>query len=183
MIKNNLSSLITTGPGSNTVKIPSSGGLYSYNPAYWWGYCAGQTGGGFIKWTPFGQTKNIALKVDDSSQFILPFNGLYEFTISGSVNVKDKEQSISMLKDGDSFVSQPLFYNSTVTINSPSTTPPPTPTPPPLPISVLGWTSASFTAFVNVVIPNTYIQYSLTNGIELSITYPLVVTVKFMSLL
>ena len=170
--QNDLSSLITTGPGSNTVKIPSTGGLYSYSPAYWWGYATGQTGG-TIAWTAFGKTsRNISLNVNDSTQLILPFIGVYELTISGGVNVQDTSQSITMLENGQptSYLSQPIYYNSTVNIPAGSTT------------QVTGWTSASLTSFVNVVIPNTYIQYSATSGITLSDSHPLIFTAKFISL-
>ena len=152
--QNDLSSLITTGPGSNTVKIPSTGGLYSYSPAYWWGYANGQIINGVIAWTAFGKTsRNIALNVNDSTQLILPFIGVYELTISGGVNVQSAEQSINI----------PGGSTTQVT-------------------GVTGWTSASLTTFVNVVIPNTYIQYSATSGITLSDSHPLIFTAKFISL-
>ena len=68
------------------------------------------------------------------------------------------------------YLSQPIYYNSTVN------------TPVGSPTQVTGWTSASLSSFVNVVIPNTYIQYSATSAIALSASHPLIFTAKLISL-
>jgi len=54
--QNKLSSLITIGPGSNTVEVPSTGGLYYYNPAICYLYATGLTTDGWIQWTSYNPT-------------------------------------------------------------------------------------------------------------------------------
>lgn len=148
-----------TGRGSNTCLIDARNGLYSYSPGYWWGYGSGVSGG-IINWTGFGSTfRNIQLNPVDNTQLILPFNGLYELTISGSVYVTLVSQGIDMFVNGNKYLALPIFYDT-----------------------ITGWTSASLTAFVMVVIPNTYVQYTATAGIGISSSHPLIYTAKFISL-
>ena len=155
----NLTSATTTGRGANTMLINATSGLYSYSPGYWWGY-GSNISGGIINWTGFGATfRNIQLNPVDNTQLILPFNGLYELTISGSVYVGLVSQGIDMYVNGNKYLALPIFYDT-----------------------ITGWTSASLTAFVMVVIPNTYVQYTATAGIGISSSHPLIYTAKFISL-
>jgi hypothetical protein len=146
------------GKGNNTCFIPNSNGLFAYSPAYWWGYATGQTGG-IIGWTAFSAKKNIALKVGDSTQLILPYIGLYELNIGGGINLQASNQSISMYLNGGLYLSQPIY------INTPS-----------------GWINASFPAFVQVVSANSYVQYAMSGSLLVSSAVPLILTAKFISL-
>ena len=147
------------GRGANTALIDARNGLYTYSPGYWWGY-GSNISGGIIYWTGFGSTfRNIQLKPGDNTQLILPFNGLYELTISGSVYVGLVSQGIDMFVNSNKYLSLPIFYDT-----------------------ITGWTSASLTAFVMVVIPNTYVQYTATSGLGISSSHPLIYTAKFISL-
>jgi hypothetical protein len=144
--------------GDNTAFIDARSGLFSYLPAYWWGYATGQTGG-IISWTAFSATRNIALKVGDATQLILPYIGLYELNLTGGVYVGAINQGINMYLNGGLYLSQPIYYNT-----------------------ITGWTSSALSAFVQVVSVNTYIQYTLTSNLGVSSSVPLILTAKFISL-
>ena len=154
----NLSGSATTGKGANTMLINASAGLYSYLPAFWWGYAVNQTGG-IINWTAFSQKLGIALKSGDATQLILPYIGLYELNLTGGVYVGAINQGINMYLNGGLFLSQPIYYNT-----------------------VTGWTSSALSAFVQVVSVNTYIQYTLTSNLGTNPSVPLILTAKFISL-
>jgi hypothetical protein len=145
--------------GDDTAFINAPSGLYSSSPGYFWGYGTGQTGG-IIKWTGFGSTKrNIDLKVGDSTQLILPFNGLYEISITGGVYVGAINQGIDMYVNGIKYLAQPCYFNTAT-----------------------GWTNAALNALVMCVIPNTYVQYDATANLGLSASVPLILVAKFISL-
>ena len=154
----NLSGSLVSGKGTNTMLINSSSGLYSYLPCFWWGYAQNQTGG-IIRWNTFSPTRSIAINPNDSTQLILPFIGVYELTLSGSVNVGAGSQAITMFLNGGRFIGEPCFFQTTT-----------------------GWTSASLNVFVNVVGANTYIQYDLTSSLSTAASHPLILTAKFISL-
>ena len=91
--QNDLSSLITTGPGSNTVKIPSTGGLYYYSPAICYLYATKLLTNGYIQWDMADPnnvpTKGFTIGNNDgagANTTIIPnVYGYYEITISGTV--------------------------------------------------------------------------------------------------
>ena len=132
--------------------------MFSYSPAYWWGYAPGQLGG-IISWTAFSAKQNIALKVGDATQLILPYIGLYELNIGGGINLQAANQSLSMYLNGGLYLSQPIY------LNTPS-----------------GWTNASFPSFVQVVSANSYVQYAMSGSLLISSSVPLILTAKFISL-
>jgi hypothetical protein len=80
--QNNLSSLITTGPGSNTAKIPSTSGLYSYSPAYGSWYGDTLTTLGSIAWRPNTDTNIVPVGITYWSE-----PGTFTFTSPGVYKV------------------------------------------------------------------------------------------------
>jgi hypothetical protein len=90
--QNNFSSLITTGPGSNTVKIPPTGGLYYYTPAICQLYAKSLTTDGWIQWAVFSDitTPTKGFSLADSygpNTSIIPdiTDASYEININGYV--------------------------------------------------------------------------------------------------
>jgi len=102
--QNNVSSLITTGPGSNTVKIPPTGGLYYYNPAICYLYAKSLINGGFIQWDIDDQhnvpMKGFTIGNNDgqgpNTAIIPDVFGHYEITISGTVQTNQSELFLGM---------------------------------------------------------------------------------------
>jgi hypothetical protein len=102
--QNNLSSLITTGPGSNTAKIPSSSGLYYYNPAICYLYAKSLTTDGWIQWDILDQNnvpmKGFTIGNNDgqgpNTAIIPDVFGHYEITISGTVSTNSTGLFLAM---------------------------------------------------------------------------------------
>ena len=162
----NLTGSSIAGRGANTMLINSTAGLYSYIPAYWWGYASSQIGG-ILNWNLFS-ARGIALKVGDATQLILPFNGLYELTLSGSIyHGIGSVQTLSMFLNGNPYITSPCYYFNRTPSEQPGN---------------IGWEAISLSAFVQVVIPNTYIQYTITSQLQTSTSAPTILTAKFISL-
>jgi len=151
-------STITQGRGANTAFINSSAGLYAYTPGYWYG-TAQYVVGGIFRWTTT-INRAIALKVGDDTQVLCPVAGIYEFTMSGSIYSNlITNQNVSMFVNGSAYISAPCNYSGLV-----------------------GWRAIALSVIVNVTTPNTYIQYTMSAGIESSATFPTVLTVKYLGL-
>ena len=160
--QSNQDALITKGPATDTVLVPATSGLFSYSPAYWSGYAQSQIGG-ILKWNPDDARKGIELKVGDITQLILPYVGLYELTLSGSIyNGVSRGQTLSMFVNGVLYLANPCYY-----FNNDGNT---------------GWQAISLSAFVKVDIPNTYVQYSMTSFLQTSTDARTILTAKFISL-
>jgi hypothetical protein len=145
--------------GDNTALIDSRNGLFTYNPGYWWGYSIGQTGG-FISWAPYSDRKGIALKVSDVTQLLLPYIGLYEIVLSGSVYVGAVNQNINMYVNGSLYLTNPCFFQT-----------------------LTGWTSCSLNVIVPAYVVNTYVQFDLSAGLGTNTFAPLFLKAKFISLM
>jgi hypothetical protein len=162
----NLSGSSTAGRGANTMLINSTAGLYSYIPAYWWGYAQSQIGG-ILGWNKYS-SRNLELKAGDATQLILPFNGLYELTLSGSIfHGIGSVQTLSMFLNGSTYITSPCYYFNKTPSDQPGN---------------IGWEAISLSVFVQVVIPNTYIQYTMTSQLQTSTSAPTILTAKFISL-
>jgi len=146
------------GKGDNTCYIPNSAGLYYYIAGYWWGY-AQYTVGGILRWNTF-TNRAIRLNPSDSTQIICPTPGLYEFTLSGSIfSNLISIQNLSMSVNGSPYLSAPCNYSG-----------------------FIGWRAISLSAFVYVNNTSTYIQYSMSAGLETSVSFPTILTAKFLGL-
>ena len=146
------------GKGSNTCYIPNSAGLYYYIAGYWWGY-AQYIVGGILRWNTF-RNRAIILNPSDSTQILCPTPGLYEFTLSGSIfSNLTSIQNLSMSVNGSPYLAAPCNYSG-----------------------FIGWRAISLSAFVYVNNTSTYIQYSMSGGLETSVNYPTILTAKFCGL-
>jgi hypothetical protein len=148
-----------SGKGANTCLVDARNGLFNYLPAYWWGYSIGQTGG-IITWAPYSDRKGIALKVGDVTQLLLPYIGLYEIVLSGSVYVGAVNQNINMYVNGSLYLTNPCFFQT-----------------------ITGWTSASLNVIVPAYVVNTYVQFDLSAGLGTNTFAPLFLKAKFISLM
>jgi hypothetical protein len=153
----NLTGSSTAGRGANTMLINASAGLYSYLPAFWWGYAGNQTGG-TVGWIKFA-SRNMELKTGDNTQLILPYIGWWEINVSGGVYIGSTNQNMNMYFNGSLYLNQPIYFNSAV-----------------------GWTNASLSAFVQVVSVNSYIYYAIAGSMQTSSSIPFILTAKFISL-
>ena len=146
------------GKGSGTCYISSPYGLYYYSPSYWWGYAQTQTGG-YLGWNKFS-SRNMELQFGNNTQLLVPFAGLWEFTLSGSVYANSTvAQNMNMYVNGSVYLLQPVYYNGLV-----------------------GWRSVSLSAFVVVTNTTTYISYAMAGNLETNTGAPMILTAKFISL-
>jgi hypothetical protein len=148
----------TVGKGAGTCYISSPYGLYSYIPAFWWGY-AQYTVGTTIRWN----TKNnvgIVLNPANDTQILCPTPGLYEFTLSGSVFCNATSViNMNMNVNGSVYLAGPAYYSG-----------------------FIGWRAISVNCFVVVTNTTTYITYTMGTGMETSVSAPCILTAKFISL-
>jgi hypothetical protein len=154
----NLSGSATTGKGANTMLINASSGLYSYLPAFWWGY-AQYTVGTTIRWNT-KTNRGIVLNPVDDTQILCPIPGLYEFTLSGSIFCNATSViNMNMNVNGSVYLAGPAYYSG-----------------------LIGWRAISVSAFVVVTNTTTYVQYVMGSGMETSVSAPTILTAKFISL-
>jgi hypothetical protein len=152
-------SVPVSGYGDNTAFIDSRNGLYSYTPGYWWGYSQYVVGGTF-RWNTF-LNRGIIRSSSDDTRIICPTPGLYEFTLSGSIYSNlVTNQNVSMYVNGSLYLTTPVNYSGLV-----------------------GWRAISLSVFVDVYNTTTYIQYIMSAGLETSLSFPTILTAKFISLL
>jgi hypothetical protein len=127
--QNNFSSLITTGPGSNTVKIPPTGGLYYYTPAICQLYAKSLTTDGWIQWAVFSDittpTKGFSLADSYYGQntSIIPdlVDASYEININGVVTAADdadQNTEIVLNMNNINVRDYALFCQSSITAKS-----------------------------------------------------------------
>ena len=155
----NLTGSGITGRGANTFFINATAGLYYYIPGYWWG-SAQYVVGGIFRWNTF-LNRGIVRNPSDSTQIICPTPGLYEFTLSGSIfSNLTSNQNVNIYVNGNLYLTTPVNYSGFV-----------------------GWRAISLSVFVDVYNTTTYIQYDMSAGLETSLSFPTILTAKFVSLL
>ena len=158
---NGVSGTPISAKGDNTAFIDARSGLYSYMPAYWWGYAQSQIGG-TIGWNKLG-SRNMDLKTTDNTQLILPYIGVYELNLSGGIYCGVSGiQTVSMFVNGSLYLTNPCYYYNNVGSNS--------------------WQAISLSAFVIVSSINTYVQYIMTSSLQTSTGAPTILSAKFISL-
>ena len=145
--------------GDDTAFINCPSGLYSYSPAYWWGYAKTQTSG-IIEWIPYNDRKAIALKVGDATQLLLPYIGLYEIALSGSIYVGSASQNLDMYVNGSLYLQNACFFQT-----------------------ITGWTSCSLNVIVPAYTVNTYVQFTLSGSLGTATSIQLFLKAKFLSLM
>jgi hypothetical protein len=148
-----------SGRGNNTALIDARNGLYSYSPAYWWGYADNHTGG-IITWFEYSDRKGISIKVGDRTQLLLPFIGLYEIALSGNVYVGATNQLINVYVNGSLYLNNACYYNTAV-----------------------GWTACSLNVIVPAYSVNTYVQFALSANMQTATNVQLFLKAKFLSLM
>jgi hypothetical protein len=146
-----------SGKGDNTALIDSRSGLFSYLPAFWWGYAGNQTGG-IVGWIKFG-SRNMDLKSTDNTQLIFPYIGWWEVNVSGGVYIGNINQNFNLYLNGGLYITNANYFNTAV-----------------------GWTSASSSVLIQVVSVNSYFQIAIAGSMTLSGSVPLILTAKFISL-
>jgi hypothetical protein len=153
----NLTNSSITGKGNNTMFINASSGLYSYLPAFWWGYAGNQTGG-IVGWIKFG-SRNMELKTSDNTQLIFPYIGWWEVNVSGGVYIGNVNQNFNLYLNGSVYINNANYFNTAV-----------------------GWTSASSSVLIQVVSVNSYFQIAIAGSMQTNASVPLILTAKFISL-
>ena len=143
--------------GDNTAFIDSRKGMFSYIPCCWWGYAVNQTGT-ILGWTKYA-SRNMELQTGNNTRLVLPYIGIYEITVSGSVNIGTANQNMNMYLDGSVYLLQPIFFTSAV-----------------------GWTSSSLTAFVITTTVNQYVSYAMSGAMSTNTNTPFILCAKFISL-
>jgi hypothetical protein len=101
--QNNLSSLITTGPRSNTVKIPSTSGLYSYSPAYGSWYGDSMTTVNSIAWRPNTATNIVPVGITYNSEpgtFTFTSPGVYKVSFNSYKTVNNGNYCVAIFLNG-----------------------------------------------------------------------------------
>jgi hypothetical protein len=153
----NVANSTATGRGANTMLINATAGLYSYMPAFWWGYSGNQTGGivGWIKYS----SRNMDLKTGDNTQLILPYIGWWEVHVSGGVHIGVTNQNFNLYLNGGLYITNANYFSTAI-----------------------GWTAASSSILVYVNSANSYFQIAITNGMTISNSVPFILTAKFISL-
>jgi hypothetical protein len=120
--KSELSSLITTGPIPDTVKIPATGGLYYYTPAICYLYAKTLTTDGWIQWDVYDtiHTPMRGFSLGDSYEqktSICPSisDAYYEITINGAVAAASDISYIILTMDNINIRQYDLFRQSCTT--------------------------------------------------------------------
>ena len=152
-------SVPVSGRGANTALIDARNGLYSYSPAYWWGYADNHTGG-IITWFAYSDRKGIALKVGDRTQLLLPFIGLYEIALSGNIYVGAVSQNLDVYVNGSLYLQNACFFQT-----------------------ITGWTACSLNVIVPAYTVNTYVQFTLSGSLGTATSIQLFLKAKFLSLM
>jgi len=133
--------------------------LFSYSPAYWWGYANNGTGG-IISWVEYSDRKAIALKVGDATQLLLPYIGLYEISLSGNLYIGVANQNLDVYVNGTIYLSNACYYNTAT-----------------------GWTVASLNVIVPAYTVNTFVQFTRAANMLTATNVQLFLKAKFISLM
>lgn len=156
---NGVSGTPISGKGDNTAFIDARRGLFSYCPAFYWGYTGNQTNA--LIWnTLSAQTRNMSLQSGDSSKLLLPYIGFYEISLSGSAAFNGSANAIHMYVNGNVYISSAVYVGGGY-----------------------GWLPMGFNSIVNCTSVNTYVQFAVVSGNIVFQTSPAcILMAKFISL-
>ena len=156
----NLTGTTATGRGTNTMLINATAGLFSYMPAFYWGYTGNQTNGSLSWNTLSTQTRNMSLQSGDSSKLLLPYIGFYEISLSGSAAFNGSANTIHMYVNGVIYITSAVYVGA-----------------------AYGWLPIAFNSIVNCTSVNTDVRFYVASGsISFQTSPACILTAKFISL-